>query len=345
MNTWVYIDHFKGQPLPTSWEAIGLAKTLGQVTALILGHGVDGLIESAFGFGADEVLLSDDPSLADCTAEIFAATVSQAAASRNPDLVLFPNSTRGREIAAMTAIDLQTGVLADVTGLKVEGGRITVTRPIYGGKILAKETCAARPPIVTLRSRAFPLPEKEAGRRGVGTVGKPGRLTEIPAAGKALAILESHTPAEGGVPLSEARVVVSGGRGVAENPVFIPPSGMDARQSEIWRARQGFAQLAELAEVLGGAVGASRAAVDAGYAPYGMQVGQTGKTVTPDLYIACGISGAIQHQAGMRASKLIIAINKDAEAPIFKLARYGVVGDAAQIIPALTAALKKKLDK
>ena len=145
--------------------------------------------------------------------------------------------------------------------------------------------------------------------------------------------------------LGDAGVIVSGGRGVSNNPSLQPPAGMDERQAEIWRAHQGFALITDLANVLGGAVGASRAAVDGGYIPYSHQVGQTGKVVTPDLYIACGISGAIQHLVGMRNAKLIVAINKDADAPIFKQARYGVVGDLFQIVPALTEAFKKKLGK
>jgi electron transfer flavoprotein alpha subunit len=140
-------------------------------------------------------------------------------------------------------------------------------------------------------------------------------------------------------------VIVSGGRGVANNPTLTPPGGMDEKQAEIWRAQQGFELVGELAGVLGGAVGASRAAVDAGYIPYSHQVGQTGKVVSPDLYIASGISGAIQHQAGMRTSKVIVAINKDPEAPIFKMARFGVVGDLYAILPALTAAFKERLGR
>ena len=151
--------------------------------------------------------------------------------------------------------------------------------------------------------------------------------------------------AEQTVSVTDASVIVSGGRGASNNPSLTPPAGMDEKQAEIWRAQQGFKLIGELATVLGGAVGASRAAVDGGYIPYAHQVGQTGKVVAPDLYIACGISGAIQHIVGIRSAKLVIAINKDAEAPIFKVARYGVVGDLFAIVPALTAAFKKKLGK
>jgi electron transfer flavoprotein alpha subunit len=155
----------------------------------------------------------------------------------------------------------------------------------------------------------------------------------------------SHAAAIGGVSLGDAAVIVSGGRGVANNPNLSPPAGLDDKQAEVWRAQQGFTMLGDLAGVLGGAVGASRAAVDAGYIPYEHQVGQTGKVVSPNLYIAVGISGAIQHQAGMRSSKVIVAINKDPEAPIFKLARFGVVGDLYTLVPALTEALRLRLGK
>jgi electron transfer flavoprotein alpha subunit len=167
---------------------------------------------------------------------------------------------------------------------------------------------------------------------------------EAPAGEPATKVVE-YVQAEGGVTLGDAAVVVSGGRGVANNPELSPPPGMDEKQAEIWRAQQGFQLVQELADVLGGAVGASRAAVDAGYIPYKHQVGQTGKVVNPDLYIACGISGAIQHLAGMRNSKMIVAINKDPDAPIFKLARFGVVGDINKILPALTEAFRKRLGK
>ena len=338
MNTWVYIDHFKGNALPASWEAVGVGKTLGNVSALVFGSGLDALVKTAFECGADEVLLADDAALTDYRAEPFATTLSKLAAERTPDLILFPTTTRGRELAAMAAIDLKTGVMVDVTALEAAGDKITITRPIYAGKLLTKETCSAKPQIITLRGRAFPKPVLQAGKSGT--------LTRVAAAaGDFPTKVEGYTPTESGVSLTDAGVIVSGGRGVSNNPALTPPAGLDEKQAEVWRAQQGFALVKDLAAALGAAVGASRAAVDAGYVPYVHQVGQTGKVVSPDVYIALGISGAIQHLAGMRTSKVIVAINKDPEAPIFKLARYGVVGDLFQVVPALTAAFKKKMGK
>jgi electron transfer flavoprotein alpha subunit len=229
----------------------------------------------------------------------------------------------------MVAIDLKTGVMVDVTALEAKGDELVITRPVYAGKILTKETCSARPYVITLRGRAFPKPNPEAGKTGT--------VTRIEVKGEALTTVEGYARGEGGVSLTDANVIVSGGRGIANNPAL----GKDEKET----AQAGFAMLSELAATLGAALGASRAAVDAGYIPYSHQVGQTGKVVSPNLYIACGISGAIQHQAGMRNSKVIVAINRDPEAPIFKLARFGVVGDVWLIVPALTAALKKKLGK
>jgi electron transfer flavoprotein alpha subunit len=337
MNTWVYIDHFKGEALPASWEAVGVGKTLGKVTGLIFGSGVDALVKTAFEYGIDEILLADNPNLADYRAEVFASTLKQTFKPGACDVLLFPTTSRGRELAAMAAIDLNTGVLVDVIALEKTGDKLTATRPIYSGKVLARVTSSLKPQIITLRGRVFPKPARQEGKAGT--------LTKVAAGSGALTAVEGYTTSEGGVSLSDANVIVSGGRGMAENPSLQPPAGMDAKQAEIWRAQQGFSMLKELAAALGGAVGASRAAVDAGYVPYAMQVGQTGKLVSPNVYFACGISGAIQHLAGMRSSKLIIAINKDAEAPIFKVARYGVVGDLHQIIPALIATFKKRLGK
>ena len=337
MNIWVYIDHFKGSALPTSWETLGAAKSLGAtVTGLVLGSGVEALAQQAFEHGADAVFMSDDPSLADFRPELFSSTIA-AADSSYPDAIFLPTSTRGREIAAMLAIDLNSGVLVDVTGLEISGDQLVVTRPVYSGKIFAKESCSSKPQIVTLRGRAFPKPASIAG--------KTGEVKKIPAKTEALTTVAGYSASEGGVSLTDAGVIVSGGRGVSNNPSLQAPAGLDEKAAEIWRAQQGFKLVGDLASVLGAAMGASRAAVDAGYIPYSHQVGQTGKVVSPDLYIACGISGAIQHLAGMRTSKVIIGINKDAEAPIFKVARYGVVGDLYAILPALTESFKKKLGK
>jgi electron transfer flavoprotein alpha subunit len=340
MKTWVYIDHFKGQALPASWEALGAGKNLGSVTAVIFGQNVEALAKEAFENGADEVLLADDATMIDYRAEAFSASLSKLAAGASPDVIILPTTTRGREIAAMTAIDLKTGVMVDATALEVQGDAIVVTRPIYAGKLLSKETCSARPQIVTLRGRAFPKPATQAGRTGPITKVSPA-LGESELKSK----VDGYTTAEGGVSLIDAGVIVSGGRGVSNNPALTPPGDLDEKQAEIWRAQQGFALVKDLATVLGAAVGASRAAVDAGYVTYSHQVGQTGKVVAPDLYIANGISGAIQHLAGMRTSKVIVAINKDEDAPIFKVARYGVVGDLFQILPALTAAFKQRVGK
>jgi electron transfer flavoprotein alpha subunit len=240
-------------------------------------------------------------------------------------------------MAAMAAVDLNTGVLTDLMALEANGDSFVATRPIYEGKVLEKTTCSAKPVMATIRGRAFPKPEREAGKSGT--------VTKVAAAGEAKSSVEGYSASEGAVNLGDAPVIVSGGRGVSNNPSLTPPDGMDEKQAEIWRAQQGFALVTELAQLLGGAVGASRAAVDGGYITYAHQVGQTGKVVAPDLYIACGISGAIQHLVGMRNAKVIVAINKDADAPIFKQARYGVVGDLFQIVPALTEAMKKKLGK
>jgi len=191
-----------------------------------------------------------------------------------------------------------------------------------------------------LRGRAFTKLPPDASRMGTLT-----RVNPVMSEADIPTRVESYAAGEAGVSLTDASVIVSGGRGVSNNPNLTPPAGLDEKQAEIWKAQQGFKLIEGLAQVLHAAVGASRAAVDAGYILYAHQVGQTGKVVSPDLYIACGISGAIQHQAGMRTSKVIVAINRDPEAPIFKLARYGVVGDLYAIIPALTEAFRKRLGK
>ena len=337
MKTFVYIDHFKGEVQPASWEALGVAKSFGPTTALIFGSGLEALVKAAFEFGADEVFIADDPALLDYRAEAYASTLSTLVSSKTPDLILLPTTMRTRELAAMTAMDLNTGVLVDLTGLSLNDGKLVAIRPIYEGKLNETVVCSGKPVIATLRARAFPRPAQDQS--------KSGNATKIEAKTDSPVTVEGYEMAEQAVSVTDASIIVSGGRGVSNNPSLTPPAGMDDKQAEIWRAQQGFKLVGELASVLGGAVGASRAAVDGGYIPYAHQVGQTGKVVAPDLYIACGISGAIQHIVGIRSAKMVVAINKDAEAPIFKVARLGVVGDLFTILPVLTEAFKKKLGK
>jgi electron transfer flavoprotein alpha subunit len=344
-KVWVFIDHFKGKPFPVSWEALGAGRSLadklgGGVTAVVFGPQSQGVAGEAFHYGADEVFYADDASLADYRPEPYTALLSKLVKGAAPEVLLLPTTTRGRELAAMCAIDLNTGVMPDVTGLSVENGRVYATRPVYAGKLITKVACDTQPQIATTRTRTFPMPHADPSRSGT-----PVKVEAAMAEGEIASKVVEYTESSGGVSLADAAVIVSGGRGVSNNPALTPPAGLDEKQAEVWRAQQGFKLVGDLAAALGGAVGASRAAVDAGYIPYEHQVGQTGKVVAPDLYIACGISGAIQHQAGLRTSKMIVAVNKDPEAPIFKMARFGVVGDLYAILPPLAEAFKKKLGK
>lgn len=339
----VYVDHFQGSAVSASWEAVGAAKTLagmvdGSVTAVVIGQGVQDLASQAIHYGADAAIVAEHAELAEFRPEPYADVLSKIASSA--DVLLLPTNGRTRELGAMVAVDLETGVSPDVIALEVDDGAVLATRPIYAGKLLSKVIIRERrPQILALRGRAFPKPEPDDSRSG--------ELSNFPVElGTVATKVDGYAAAVAGVSLSDAAVIVSGGRGVSNNPKLTPPEEIsDEKEQEIWKAHQGFQLVGGLADVLGAAVGASRAAVDAGYIPYVNQVGQTGKVVSPDLYIAVGISGAIQHLAGMRSSKTIVAINKDAEAPIFKLARFGVVGDLFDIVPAFTAALKEKLGK
>jgi electron transfer flavoprotein alpha subunit len=337
----VYLDQFNGSVIPASWEALGAGNVLGnEVIALVIGTGSKELAAQAFQCGVSAAYYADDASLTDYRPEPYASILTTLAKEISPDVIVFPTTVRGRELAAMSAIDLDSGVLADVTELDTTNGNIVVTRPVYGGRLLAKAICQATPQIITTRVRAFAKPAQDASQ-----VGAPVQLNPVKSEDQIATKVIGYAQSEAGVSLTDAGVVVSGGRGLANNPNLTPPAGMDDKQAEIWRAQEGFKMLGELASVLGGAVGASRAAVDAGYISYPHQVGQTGKVVSPDLYIACGISGAIQHLAGMRSSKVIVAINKDGDAPIFKLARFGVVGDLYAILPALTETFRQRLGK
>ena len=344
-NILVYLDHFKGEALPASWEAIGAAKQIGEktggkISVMALGAESKDVAEQAFQFGAEQAFYCDDPTLNDYRPYPYAAALAVIGRSQTIEVLIFPTTVRGRELAAMSAIELGGGVMPDVTALEVVEGKIVATRPVYAGKLLAKAVCDVSPAVITTRTRAFKKPQADPGRTGTAV-----RTDAAAKEDDILIKVLGYSQPESGVSLTDANVIVSGGRGVSNNPNLSPPGGLDEKQAEIWRAQQGFKLIGDLAAVLGAAVGASRAAVDANYVPYEHQVGQTGKIVSPDLYIACGISGAIQHQAGMRSSKVIVAINKDSEAPIFKLARFGVVGDLYEIVPALTQAFRKRLGK
>jgi len=344
---WVYIDQFKGKALSASWESLAAAKTLagplgGSVVALALGPGAQALAVEAFHFGADAAMWGDDATLADFRPEAYGLTVAKLAKEKVPQLVIIPASTRGRDLAAMVSAELGCGAAADATGMEVKDGKLRITRPVYAGKLFSVVTfTGAETNVVSLRPRSFPMPEADAAKSG-----SPSQVQSAVAEGDLKSKVTGYAAAEAGVSLTDAKIIVSGGRGVANNAAITPPAEItDEKLKEVWKAQQGFALIRELAGVLKAAVGASRAAVDAGYIPYANQVGQTGKVVSPDLYIACAISGAIQHQAGMRTSKNILAINKDPEAPIFGLARFGVVSDMHKFVPALTAELKKRLGR
>lgn len=340
---YVWIETFKGAALSSSWEALGAGRTLADklsvpLTALIFGENASALAAEAAQHGADAQIVCEDATLNGFRLEPYAALLSHLVSSNQPKFVLAVGSSRGRELLAASAADTDSGLLTEVTDFTLQDdGAIKVTRPIYAGKIVSEAVGSAdSPQYLALRGRAFkPLDVNASAAANVTTVDAVLKEDEIATK------IEAFEEEVGTVNLTDAAIIVSGGRGMANNPKDAPAGVGDAA---VWKAQDGFENvLTPLADVLGAAVGASRAAVDAGYIPYAHQVGQTGKVVSPDLYIACAISGAIQHQAGMRTSKIIVAINKDAEAPIFKLARYGLVGDLYKIVPALTDALKAKL--
>ena len=324
-DIFVWVEQFENEAVGASWEAVGAARGLadeqgGEVIACLLGgEGVEALVEEAFAYGADEVLLAADETLADFRVEPYAALLAEAVGSYEPEDVLIAATFRGRELGPALAVRLGTGCIADCTELAFEDGELMATRPIYAGKLMSKCMIPERRPrVFTTRVRAFAKPEPEAGRDGEVV-----ELLPVMAEEQILTKVRGFEESEGGVSLADASIIVSGGRGVA--------------------GPEGYEPLQELADLLNAALGASRAAVDAGWIPYEHQVGQTGKTVSPDLYVACGISGAIQHLAGMRTSKVIVAINKDPEAPIFKMADYGVVADLFDVVQPLKEALKKRL--
>lgn len=343
MSVFVWIETLDGTMSPSSREALAAGKMLADglgvaVTALVFGQNAAAIAAEAGHYGAASALTCDDATLTHFRLEPYAALLSKLVKEQQPKIVLAVATSAGRELLAASAADTDSGMIAEAIELSLSGEALHAVKAAYAGKILATMAIKAGTKFVTIRGRAFKPLEPNTGAAISATAVVP-VLSEDQIPVK----IESFEKTTGKVSLTDAAIIVSGGRGVANNPKNAPG---DAGDATIWKAKDGFANtLQPLADVLGAALGASRAAVDAGFIPYDHQVGQTGKAVNPDLYIACAISGAIQHQAGMRNSKLIVAINKDKEAPIFKLARYGVVEDLYTFVPALTAELKKRLGK
>jgi electron transfer flavoprotein alpha subunit len=327
-GVWVWVEQLNGQASSISWEMMGEGRKLADkrgtiLTACVLGYEAEPLAKQAIAYGADRVFLVDDPTLKVYRTDPYARILVELVKKYKPEIFLLGASTRGRDLAGAVATYLYTGLTADCTGLEIEEGSnlLLQIRPAFGGNIMATIKCPHhRPQMATVRHHVFEMPAPDESRQGQ-IIREKAVLLEEQIATKVLDLIVEKNE----VNLADAKIIVSGGRGV--------------------KGPEGFAILHELAEVLGGAVGASRAAVDAGWISYAHQVGQTGRTVRPDLYLACGISGAIQHQAGMRTSKVIVAINKDPEAPIFQIADYGIVGDLFTVVPALTRALRRRLNK
>ncbi len=327
MSVLVWIEQIDGQPVHSSWEVLGkgrdLADSLGSpLVALVVGNGVDAIAEEARSYGADTVLLAADPALERFRLQPYAAALQEAIHSTEATVILASATTNGRTLTGLVACQNQAGLAPDAVDLRIEEGKLVAVRSVYSGNILADIYYETDQQFASVRPRSFPAPEAGEARGEIRPLPVPVDESQV-----AEQILEVKPADTSEISLTDARIIVSGGRGVAKDPEL------------------GFKLVAELADVLGAAVGASRAAVDAGYIPYKHQVGQTGKTVKPDLYIAAGISGAIQHLAGMGQSKVIVAINKDPDAPIFERANYGIVGDLFQVLPALTKEFKKRLGK
>jgi electron transfer flavoprotein alpha subunit/NAD-dependent dihydropyrimidine dehydrogenase PreA subunit len=327
-GVWVWVEQFNGRTGGISVEMLGQGRKLADqrkvaLTACVLGHNVEHITKAAISFGADRVFWVDDPSLAVYSTAPYASTLINLVREYKPEIFLLGASSRGRDLAGSVASVIYTGLTADCTGLEIdqELGLLLQTRPAFGGNIMATIICPNhRPQMATVRYRVFEMPIADSQRQGHVIAIKTAMSAEQITTHVVDSILEKDE-----VNLADAHVIVSGGRGVGGS--------------------SGFETIRKLAELLGGAVGSSRSAVDAGWISYAHQVGQTGRTVRPDLYIACGISGQIQHLAGMKTSKVIVAINKNPDAPIFNIANYGIVGDLFQVVPALTEQFKKKLHK
>jgi electron transfer flavoprotein alpha subunit len=316
-------DDRKGAPKKVMAEVLGEAARLagGEVEAVWLtDKATDDGIEQLVAWGATKVWLLEDPAFAPYRGEVWTPVVAELVKQQAPRAVFAPVTSRMREFVARLAARLGAGLSADSVAFTMDGDQLVATRPVYAGKLLAKMTWAKTPWIATLRPNVFKPADAQTGR--TAQVERP-KVT-IPAA--AMKLVERREETSTGLPeLTEAETVISGGRGM--------------------KGPENYVILEEMAKVIGAAVGASRAAVDAGWRPHRFQIGQTGRTISPKLYLGFGVSGAIQHLAGMRTSKVIVAVNKDPDAPIFKIADYGIVADLFEVVPALTEEFKKLLEK
>ncbi len=323
-NVWVFAEQREGVLTKVAHQLMGkarqLADTLGVTAeALLLGHQVEPLAQELIADGADVVYVADDPALGHYRTDTYSKVIANLIQDKKPEIVLFGATTVGRDLAPRISQRIYTGLTADCTGLDIDTSErlLLQTRPAFGGNIMATIICPHhRPQMSTVRPGVMPAPTPNPARQG--TVER--AEVDISEEDLQLKILQVVKEARRRVNLEDAKIIVSGGRGLG--------------------GPEGFKTIEALAEALGGEVGSSRAAVDAGWIDKQHQVGQTGKTVRPELYVACGISGAIQHQAGMNESKFIVAINKDPGAPIFQIADVGIVGDLYKVIPDLIKQLK-----
>ena len=323
-GVYVFIQQVEGVTAPVSFELLGKAKELAKalnttVSAVLCGYNVASLADELGEYGADTVVLIDDPALSEYTTEPYAQAMFGVIDYFKPEIVLYGATTIGRDLAPRVSARVHTGLTADCTRLEIdpETGRLLMTRPAFGGNLMATIICPDfRPQMATVRPGVMQRAERVEGRRARVL---PFNL-KIEHNDCFVEVLDVIKKMNETVDISEAKILVSGGRGMG--------------------SKENFRMLYDLADALGGRVAASRAAVDAGWADKEMQVGQTGRTVRPKLYIAVGISGAIQHLAGMEESEVIIAINRDETAPIFNVADYGVVGDLGKVVPMLTEKIR-----
>lgn len=320
---WVVIEQSKAEIRKVSLEILSQGRIIADKTgdplvAVILGKGVADLAKTVAAYGADKVIIVDDDKLADYSTGAYTSVLNKIIRKEEPQAVLLGNTAVGKDLAPRLAQRLGVGMASDCTGMEYdEANFLTFKRPIYGGKAFAEVASNTRPVVATIRPNTFPLGQQDAAKQAEVV----NETAEIDAADLRAIVKEVIIAASARPELIEANIIISGGRGM--------------------KGPENYKILEECADVIGAAVGASRAAVDAGWIEQKFQVGQTGKTVSPTLYIACGISGAIQHLAGMSSSKVIVAINKDPEAYIFNVADYGIVGDLFEIVPLLTEEFKK----